>query len=412
MRRTRRSPSQQREERRSAIVDAARRVLAADGFEGATIARIARKAGISTGLVYLYFTNREDLLAEVYRYASSHEVAAMTSAALGGTPAERFRAAVETFVRRAFRGRRLAYALIAEAADPVVVKERNQARQEFASVFEQIIEAGVAGGGFPSQDPHVRGAAVIGAINEAVVEALHPATAVEPSDGLIAEIVAAACAIVGIGAAPATAPAGGIEYPPDDDRELFVRHTKTRAGRQTRQAILEAAGRLFGGRGLAGVSVADIAAEAGVFPSQVTYYFRAKEALFVEAACREVQHVMPNARATGWPAERWARATAERALEGPGLMMFIEAILLARRRPGLAPAIGRTWERLHAEVADRVATEQPRAGPTAAARARAFWAAVLGSALARTISKGRDPAEAAIRLTLDLHSGHDQAGRE
>lgn len=196
--RRRRSPSEQREERRAAIVDAARRVLAASGFEGATIARIAREAGISAGTVYLYFTDREDLLAEVYRYASSHEAAAMASAALGGAPPEQFRAAAKTFVERAFRGQRLAYALIGEPADPVVTRERNHVRREFGRVFEQIIADGVRDGSLPAQDSQVRGAAVIGAINEAVLEALDPTTIVEPSEEVVAEIVAAACATVGI----------------------------------------------------------------------------------------------------------------------------------------------------------------------------------------------------------------------
>jgi len=217
-RRIRRSPSEQREERRAAIVDAARRVLAAGGFEQATIAEIARKAGLSTGTVYLYFTNREDLLAEVYRYASSHEVAAMTSAALGGTPTVQFRAAAETFVRRAFRGQRLAYALIAEPADPVVTSERNRARREFGNVFKQIIAAGVADGSLPPQNAHVRGAAVIGAINEAIVEALDPATSVEPSEHLDADIVAAACATVGIAAADANGTPARNDHSTSDGR--------------------------------------------------------------------------------------------------------------------------------------------------------------------------------------------------
>jgi AcrR family transcriptional regulator len=199
-RRIRRSPVEQREERRTAIVDAARRVLATGGFDAATIANIANEAGISTGTVYLYFTNRADLLAEVFRYASSHEAAAMTSAALGGTRVEQFRAAAETFVQRAFRGPLLAYALIAEPADPQVARERNRIRREFGNVFEQIIAAGVADGTFPPQDAHVRGAAVIGAINEAITEALDPATPVEPSDELAVSIVAAACATAGIAA--------------------------------------------------------------------------------------------------------------------------------------------------------------------------------------------------------------------
>src|ERR1700755_1451294 len=60
------------------------------------------------------------------------------------------------------------------------------------------------------------------------------------------------------------------------------------AGKQTRKALLDAADPLFAQHGLAGVSQQDIADAAGTFPSQVTYYFGSKEALFVEAACRAV----------------------------------------------------------------------------------------------------------------------------
>ena len=35
----------------------------------------------------------------------------------------------------------------------------------------------------------------------------------------------------------------------------------------------------------------DFAAAADAFPSQITYYFRTKEALFVEAACRDMLYV-------------------------------------------------------------------------------------------------------------------------
>src|SRR5258708_19595154 len=69
-----------------------------------------------------------------------------------------------------------------------------------------------------------------------------------------------------------------------------VRATRM-AGRQMRSRLLDAASRLFKARGLAAVSIADIAAAADAFPSQITYYFRTKEALFVEAACRHLLHV-------------------------------------------------------------------------------------------------------------------------
>src|SRR5512145_2021894 len=75
--------------------------------------------------------------------------------------------------------------------------------------------------------------------------------------------------------------------PPGDDPRHAARATRT-AGREMRSRLLDAASRLFRERGLAGTSISDIAAAADAFPSQITYYFRTKEALFVEAACREI----------------------------------------------------------------------------------------------------------------------------
>src|SRR5712672_1553078 len=63
------------------------------------------------------------------------------------------------------------------------------------------------------------------------------------------------------------------------------------AGRKMRSLLLDAASRLFRECGLSGTSIADIATAADAFPSQITYYFRTKEALFVEAACRDVLYV-------------------------------------------------------------------------------------------------------------------------
>lgn len=54
-----------KDEIRDRILDAALREFAAGGFEGATVAGIARAAGISTGNVYRYFGGKEELLRAV-----------------------------------------------------------------------------------------------------------------------------------------------------------------------------------------------------------------------------------------------------------------------------------------------------------------------------------------------------------
>src|SRR5436309_4669368 len=130
------------------------------------------------------------------------------------------------------------------------------------------------------------------------------------------------------------------------DPKHTVRATRT-AGRQMRSRLLDAASRLFKERGLAAVSIADIAATADAFPSQITYYFRTKEALFVEAACRDVLYL---ARATEQHAGKqlsppdYTQALVESVMETDALGFFIEAMTLTRRRQDLAPLVERTVE--------------------------------------------------------------------
>ncbi|HYW58157.1 MAG TPA: TetR/AcrR family transcriptional regulator C-terminal domain-containing protein [Polaromonas sp.] len=178
-------------------------------------------------------------------------------------------------------------------------------------------------------------------------------------------------------------------------------------GRRMRSHLLDIAVELFKSRGLSGVSVAEIAQAADAFPSQVTYYFRTKEALFVEAACREIlytgeQAERAAAKATTLPL--YTRALAESVVASPGLALFIEALTLARRRQDLAPLIERTFERLHSE-GDRAygAIRDLRNWPhddDPALRARRFWALALGSVL-RGAATGVDP-EASARDMLEL----------
>src|SRR5919108_1887443 len=84
---------------------------------------------------------------------------------------------------------------------------------------------------------------------------------------------------------PEIAPATSAREP-----KHAVRATRS-AGRKMRSLLLDEASRLFRERGLSGTSISDIAAAADAFPSQITYYFRTKEALFVEAACRDMLYV-------------------------------------------------------------------------------------------------------------------------
>ena len=170
-------------------------------------------------------------------------------------------------------------------------------------------------------------------------------------------------------------------------------------GRRMRSHLLDAALGLFRVRGIAGTSVSEIALAAGAFPSQVTYYFRTKEALFVEVACREMLYAAlraEQAAARSRTLASYVEALVVNAVATEGLAMFIEALTLARRRQDLSPLIARTVDRLHVEGARAYAGIRTRRGwavaDDPAARARRFWALVLGVVL-RDAAMGTAAAE-------------------
>jgi len=57
--------SEMRQSARSRIMDAAMEIFAQEGFHPASIGRIARKAGVSKGLMYNYFKSKEELLRAI-----------------------------------------------------------------------------------------------------------------------------------------------------------------------------------------------------------------------------------------------------------------------------------------------------------------------------------------------------------
>ena len=186
-----------------------------------------------------------------------------------------------------------------------------------------------------------------------------------------------------------------------------------------RSLLLDGASRLFKARGLAGTSISDIAAAADAFPSQITYYFRTKEALFVEAACRDMLYVARSAEQAALKAQTprdYTRALVEAVTATDSVAFFAEALTLTRRRPDLAPLVERTIERLHAEGLRAYVGQMERHGWTTLrdpdASSRRFWALAIG-VMVEGYAMGRPAEELAERnAPCARRSGHHQTRGE
>jgi AcrR family transcriptional regulator len=183
-----------RAQARARIVRAAHELIARGGYREAPIAAVAARAAVATGSVYRHFPSKAELFAEVFRTASQREVEAVAAAAAGPADASaRIAAAVDTFARRALRGRRLAWALLAEPVDPVVEAERLHFRAAYRDVFAAVLRDGVAAGELPPQDCELGASALVGAIGEALVGPTAPTAGRTGDAGALVDALVAFC---------------------------------------------------------------------------------------------------------------------------------------------------------------------------------------------------------------------------
>ena len=155
---------------RERIVAAALEQLADGGYASASMAAVARRAGVATGSVYRHFPSKGDLFAEAFRRASQREVDVLVALGHRTMPVrERLSAWVGAFVHRALAEPVRAYALIAEPVDPSVEAERLTFRRAYADLFSRALRDAMASGELPEADPDLAAAAIVGALAEALL---------------------------------------------------------------------------------------------------------------------------------------------------------------------------------------------------------------------------------------------------
>jgi AcrR family transcriptional regulator len=160
---------------RDRLLDAGMKLVLEGGFSNLTISKVAQKGNVATGTMYRYFSSKGELCEEIFRKATRIEIAKVQETSQGaGTATERMIQTLTEFAYRAIKGRRLAYALIAEPVDSMLEETRLQFRSIYADEFCKLIQQGVETKEFADQQAYVSATAIVGAISEALVGPLSP----------------------------------------------------------------------------------------------------------------------------------------------------------------------------------------------------------------------------------------------
>ena len=138
-------------DKRDAILQAATRVFAQNGFHQSQVADVARVAGVAAGTVYIYFRGKDDLLVSIFERTMA-EVIGEGRRALEGLddPVDRLRAIARLHLARLGRERHLAVVFQVELRQSVKFMERFSATflQDYLKLIKQAITDGQQSGAF------------------------------------------------------------------------------------------------------------------------------------------------------------------------------------------------------------------------------------------------------------------------
>ena len=164
------------QDNRSRILDAARSLVSEGGWSDTQVASVAAAAGIATGTVYRYFPSKAELFAEVLSRVSQREVDVLDAIAVSdGSALQRLHAAVASFVKRAMRNPRLAYALIAEPCDRAIDEARLIYRAAISEVIQTLIVTGQQAKEMRTDvRPDVAATVIVGGFMEGLIGPLSP----------------------------------------------------------------------------------------------------------------------------------------------------------------------------------------------------------------------------------------------
>src|SRR5258705_7482573 len=136
---------------RQRLLEAGLEVFARDGFRGATIEHICRRAGANIAAAHYHFGDKERLYAAVFQHAERRARSDVRpDAATGGTAEARLRAHVTSFLRRLLDPRRpawmaqlLAHELVhpTPALDRVVRRRMRANHDQIAGIVRELAPA-------------------------------------------------------------------------------------------------------------------------------------------------------------------------------------------------------------------------------------------------------------------------------
>ncbi|SHE28366.1 transcriptional regulator, TetR family [Desulfofundulus australicus DSM 11792] len=153
-----------------AIIEAAVKVIAENGYHNAQVSKIAREAGVADGTIYLYFRNKEDVLISLFRVKMGEFIAAAKKELEGCTGAkEQLARLIRLHFTRLEANRHLATVMQIQLrqSDPVIRQGITEPLRAYSRLIEGIVSRGMETGEFrPDLDVRLARQMIFGTMDE------------------------------------------------------------------------------------------------------------------------------------------------------------------------------------------------------------------------------------------------------
>lgn len=154
------------------IIDAAAEVIAENGFHQAQVSKIAKRAKVADGTIYLYFKNKEDILISLFREKMGLYVERLEKAMLTKTAVEeKLFALVEIHFKNLSENQYWAVVTQLELrqSDKRLRAKISEVLKNFLAIMDDLIEEGKQEGIFsPNLDKRLARQMIFGTIDETV----------------------------------------------------------------------------------------------------------------------------------------------------------------------------------------------------------------------------------------------------
>jgi TetR/AcrR family transcriptional regulator, fatty acid metabolism regulator protein len=137
------------EDRRRRILDAAVRVFARRGYHGARVGDIATEAGVAHGLLYHYFSSKDEVLETVFRDNFGELVARFRAVESSDEPAPEKLAGIAKILLRTWRNDPdLVTVMVRDVARSARLQLQVAEVREAFTIVQRVVEQGQAEGSF------------------------------------------------------------------------------------------------------------------------------------------------------------------------------------------------------------------------------------------------------------------------